>query len=61
MAVEFLRFDDFVDTNLKEKYSKLEAAILSKIAVMCIHELSEQRPNMIEVIQELSIYSSHSS
>ncbi|RYQ83338.1 cysteine-rich receptor-like protein kinase 3 isoform X1 [Arachis hypogaea] len=44
MAVEFLRFDDFVDTNLKKKYSKLEAAILSKIAVMCIHKLSEQRP-----------------
>ncbi|XP_057719209.1 cold-responsive protein kinase 1-like [Arachis stenosperma] len=50
MAVEFLRFDDFVDTNLKGKYSKPEAAILSKIAVMCIHELSEQRPNMVEVI-----------
>ncbi|QHO19973.1 hypothetical protein HN51_062486 [Arachis hypogaea] len=61
MAVESFRFDDFVDTNLKGKYSKAEAAILSKIAVMCTHELSEQRPNMVEVIRELSMYSSYSS
>ncbi|MED6182723.1 hypothetical protein PIB30_031367 [Stylosanthes scabra] len=60
MAVEAFRFDDFVDPNLKGKYSKREAAMFSKLATMCTHELPEQRPNMVEVIQELSLFSAHS-
>ncbi|MED6171136.1 hypothetical protein PIB30_037950 [Stylosanthes scabra] len=60
MAVESFRFDDFVDPNLKGKYLKPEAAIFSKLATRCTHELPEQRPNMVEVIQELSLFPAHS-
>lgn len=56
MAVESFRFDDFVDTNLKGRYAKSEAAMLAKLAVMCTHELPDQRPTMIEVIQELNAF-----
>ncbi|KAK7264451.1 hypothetical protein RJT34_32060 [Clitoria ternatea] len=61
MAAESFRFEDFVDPNLKGVYSKSEAAILSKLALACTHELPEQRPTMVEVIQELSMFSAHSS
>ncbi|KAK7330683.1 hypothetical protein VNO77_24881 [Canavalia gladiata] len=61
MTVESFRFEEFVDTNLKGLYSKSEAAILSKLAILCSHELPEQRPTMVEVIQELSMFPSHSS
>ncbi|RDX66542.1 putative serine/threonine-protein kinase, partial [Mucuna pruriens] len=61
VAVESFRFEDFVDTNLKGDYSKSEAAILSKLAIVCTHELPEQRPTMVEVIQELTMLPAHSS
>lgn len=61
VAVESFRFEDFVDKNLKGRYSKSEAAILSKLAVSCTHELPDQRPTMVEVIQELSVFPAHSS
>ncbi|KAL9326658.1 hypothetical protein ACSQ67_007303 [Phaseolus vulgaris] len=60
-AVEAFKFEDFVDTNLKGDYSKSEAAILSKLAIVCTHELPEQRPTMVEVIEELTMLSVHSS
>ncbi|KAJ1416041.1 Serine-threonine/tyrosine-protein kinase, catalytic domain [Sesbania bispinosa] len=60
MAVETSRFDDFVDTNLVGRYSKSEAATLSKLAMLCIHELPDQRPTMVDVIQELSVFPAHS-
>lgn len=56
MAVESFRFEDFVDTNLKGRYAKSEAAILAKLAIACTHELPEQRPTMEEVIQELGAF-----
>ncbi|XP_061348265.1 LRR receptor-like serine/threonine-protein kinase GSO1 [Gastrolobium bilobum] len=61
MAVESFRFEDFVDTNLKGIYSKSEAAILSKLAILCTNELPDQRPTMVELIQELSMFPAHSS
>ncbi|MED6167647.1 hypothetical protein PIB30_119077 [Stylosanthes scabra] len=60
LAVESLRFDDFVDRNLRGRYSKLEATVLSKLATLCTHELPDQRPTMVDVIQELSVFPSHS-
>lgn len=60
-AVESLRFEEFVDKNLKGIYSKSEVEILSKLATACTHELPDQRPDMREVIQELSILATHSS
>nr|KYP67205.1 Leucine-rich repeat receptor protein kinase EXS [Cajanus cajan] len=59
MAIESLRFDDCVDTNLKGRYSKFEAATLSKLAMQCTHELPDQRPTMVNVIQELNVFSVH--
>ncbi|KAF7810166.1 Protein NSP-INTERACTING KINASE 2 [Senna tora] len=62
MAVESFRFDDFVDTNLKGRYAKSEAAMLAKLAIACTHELPDQRPTMVEVIQELNAFpAQHSS
>ena len=61
VAVEAFKFEDFVDANLKGDYSKSEAAILSKLAIRCTHELPEQRPTMVEVIEELNMLSVHSS
>ncbi|KAL2321636.1 hypothetical protein Fmac_026015 [Flemingia macrophylla] len=61
VAVESFRFEDFVDSNLKGDYSKSEAAILSKLAIVCTHEVPEQRPTMVEVIQELTMLPAHSS
>ncbi|XP_047158290.1 LRR receptor-like serine/threonine-protein kinase RGI5 [Vigna umbellata] len=61
VAVEAFRFEDFVDTNLKGNYSKSEAAILSKLAIMCTNEVPEQRPTMVEVIQELAMLPLHPS
>lgn len=57
---EHFRFEDFVDTNLKGHYTKSEAAILSKLAIACTHEIPDERPTMVEVIQELSMFSAHS-
>ncbi|CAJ1943508.1 unnamed protein product [Sphenostylis stenocarpa] len=61
VAVEAFKFEDFVDTNLKGDYSKSEAAILSKLAIACTHEMPEQRPTMVEVIEELTMLPVHSS
>ncbi|KAL2595209.1 hypothetical protein AAZX31_11G029700 [Glycine max] len=58
-AVESFRFDDSVDTNLKGIYSKSEAATLSKLAIQCTNELPDERPTMVDVIQELSVLSAH--
>ncbi|TKY70862.1 NSP-INTERACTING KINASE 2 [Spatholobus suberectus] len=59
VAVESFRFEDSVDTNLRGRYSKSEAAALSKLAIQCTHELPDQRPTMVDVIQELSVFSAH--
>ncbi|KAJ7944805.1 Receptor-like kinase [Quillaja saponaria] len=53
LAVESFRLEDLVDKNLNGKYSKAEAAMLGRIALLCTQELPNQRPTMQEVIQEL--------
>ncbi|XP_015964398.1 LRR receptor-like serine/threonine-protein kinase GSO1 [Arachis duranensis] len=60
LAVESLRFDDFVDRNLRGRYSKHEATMLSKLATLCTHELPDQRPTMVDVIQELNVFPANS-
>ncbi|RXI01127.1 hypothetical protein DVH24_001361 [Malus domestica] len=53
-AAESCRYEEFVDANLKGKFSEPEAAALAKIALVCTHELPDNRPTMAEVIQELN-------
>ncbi|XP_057758808.1 leucine-rich repeat receptor-like serine/threonine-protein kinase At1g17230 [Arachis stenosperma] len=60
LAVESLRFDDFVDRNLRGRYSKHEATMLSRLATLCTHELPDQRPTMVDVIQELNVFPANS-
>lgn len=53
-AAESCRYEEFVDANLKGNFSEPEAAALAKIALVCTHELPDNRPTMEEVIQELN-------
>ncbi|KAM6588156.1 hypothetical protein CsatA_010761 [Cannabis sativa] len=49
-----LIFEDFVDANLKGEFSESEAAKLGELGLACTHELPEERPNVDEVVEELS-------
>ncbi|XAR71795.1 Non-specific serine/threonine protein kinase [Bertholletia excelsa] len=53
IAAETCNFPGFIDANLCGQFSELEAAKLAKIALMCTHESSEQRPSMDTVVLEL--------
>ena len=53
LAAESGRYEEFIDANLKGKFSKTEAAILTKIAVISTDELPDSRPTMKTVIQDL--------
>ncbi|KEH18194.1 tyrosine kinase [Medicago truncatula] len=59
-AFQSFKFDDCIDTNLKGRYSNSEASILTKLGMQCIHESPDERPNMVDVIQELSVFLAHS-
>ncbi|GAU20716.1 hypothetical protein TSUD_231300 [Trifolium subterraneum] len=59
-AFESLRLEDCIDTNLKGRYSSSEATTLTKLAVQCIHESPDQRPSMVDVIQELRVFPANS-
>ncbi|KAK6935245.1 Serine-threonine/tyrosine-protein kinase, catalytic domain [Dillenia turbinata] len=59
LAAESCRFEEFVDTNLKD-YSKSEASKLGKIAMACVNEDPDQRPTMETVVQELSTSTTYS-
>ncbi|CAI9260984.1 unnamed protein product [Lactuca saligna] len=52
-AAESCTFIDFIDPNLHGRFCEHEAAKFAKIALMCTHELPEQRPSVEEVVQEL--------
>ncbi|KAK1558816.1 hypothetical protein Q3G72_007060 [Acer saccharum] len=54
LAVESCKFEDFIDSNLKEKFTESEAAKLGKIALLCTHEDPENRPTIGAVIEELT-------
>lgn len=60
LAAESCRFEDFIDTNLEGKFSESEATKLAKIALMCTHELPTNRPNMEDILHELSSCSNSS-
>ncbi|XP_010276701.1 PREDICTED: probable leucine-rich repeat receptor-like protein kinase At5g63930 [Nelumbo nucifera] len=53
LGAESCKFEDFMDANLEGKFSEPEAARLARIALLCTHESSNQRPNMDTVVQEL--------
>lgn len=53
-GAESCRFQDFMDTNLKGKFSESEAAKLAEVALICTHELPTHRPNIDAIIKELS-------
>lgn len=54
LAAESCRYEEFIDANMKGKFSKTEAANLTKIAVICRDENPDCRPTMKTVIQDLS-------
>lgn len=54
LAAESCTLEGFIDKNLQNKFSASEAAKLTNIAVRCTHESPEKRPNIQEVIQELT-------
>ncbi|KAK9277790.1 hypothetical protein L1049_007337 [Liquidambar formosana] len=54
LAAEICTLEEFIDTNLKGKFSESEAAKLAKIALTCTHELPDHRPTIEALIQELS-------
>ncbi|CAK9173152.1 unnamed protein product [Ilex paraguariensis] len=60
LAAESCRLGDFVDPNLKGTFSESEAAMLTKVALVCTHELPDYRPTMATVIQELTKASGNS-
>lgn len=52
------RFEDFIDVNLRGKFSEAVAAKLGKLALECTDELPEERPAIQTIIQELNHCSS---
>ncbi|KAF9617812.1 hypothetical protein IFM89_038994 [Coptis chinensis] len=60
LGAESCKLEDFVDANLRGKFSESEAANLTKVALICTHEYPNQRPTMEMVIQELGNCSSSS-
>lgn len=55
LAAESATFENFIDRNLKGKFSESEAAKLGKMALVCTHEDPENRPTMEAVIEELTV------
>ncbi|XP_062213738.1 LRR receptor kinase SERK2-like [Phragmites australis] len=54
VVVESGDVEEIVDGNLQGSYSAAEAAKLAKIASVCTSENPDQRPPMVEVLQELA-------
>ena len=48
------KLDELIDENLNGNFSKLEAAKLASIALVCTSEAPSQRPRMEVVLKELS-------
>ncbi|GJW08424.1 probable leucine-rich repeat receptor-like protein kinase [Tanacetum coccineum] len=48
------RFEDFIDETLEGKFSESEADRLTRIGVICVDELPENRLTMEDVIRELT-------
>ncbi|KAL5570005.1 hypothetical protein UlMin_026580 [Ulmus minor] len=58
LGAESMRFQDFMDPNLHGRFFEYEAAKLARIALLCTHESSIERPLMEAVVQELGNCSS---
>ncbi|XAR70410.1 Non-specific serine/threonine protein kinase [Bertholletia excelsa] len=54
LVAESGRLEDLIDPNLRGKFIESEAVKITRIALVCTHELPDQRPTMEEVIEELS-------
>ncbi|GFZ01207.1 leucine-rich repeat protein kinase family protein [Actinidia rufa] len=54
LAAESRRLEDFIDPNLRGKFSDSEAAKLTEITLACTDERPDLRPTMEAVIEELS-------
>ncbi|XVE57745.1 hypothetical protein DITRI_Ditri04bG0114400 [Diplodiscus trichospermus] len=54
LGAETGKFEDFVDTNLRRKFSESMAAKLGKMALNCTHEHPNDRPSMETIIKELN-------
>ena len=52
-SAESGKLEDLVDKKLKGNFSKMEAAKLAAIALVCTSETTSQRPSMEKVVQEL--------
>lgn len=55
LAAESATFENFIDSNLKGKFSESEATKLGKMALVCTQEDPENRPTMEAVIDELTV------
>ncbi|KAL7001645.1 hypothetical protein U1Q18_002797 [Sarracenia purpurea var. burkii] len=53
VAAESTRFPDFIDKNLRGRFTEHEAEKIAEVALMCTYESPEKRPSMEAVIQEL--------
>ncbi|XP_022774514.1 probable leucine-rich repeat receptor-like protein kinase At5g63930 [Durio zibethinus] len=58
LAAESCRFQDFIDPKLQDRFFEYEAAKLARIAWLCTHDSSIERPSMEAVVQELGNCSS---
>nr|XP_023899120.1 PTI1-like tyrosine-protein kinase 2 [Quercus suber] len=58
LGAESCRVQDFIDPNLHDRFFEYEATKLARIALLCTHESSMERPSMEAVVQELGNCSS---
>ncbi|KAJ1431335.1 Serine-threonine/tyrosine-protein kinase, catalytic domain [Sesbania bispinosa] len=57
-AAESFRFQEFIDSNLHERFFEYEAAKLARMALLCSHDSPFERPTMEAIVQELNNCSS---
>ncbi|OIW07881.1 hypothetical protein TanjilG_19982 [Lupinus angustifolius] len=54
LAAESLSFEEFIDPNLHGRFFEYEATKLAKLALLCSHESSFERPSAEAIVQELN-------
>ncbi|KAE9617228.1 hypothetical protein Lal_00034444 [Lupinus albus] len=54
LAAESFSLEEFIDPNLHGRFFEYEAVKLAKLALLCSHESSFERPTVEAVVQELS-------
>ncbi|KAI4347442.1 hypothetical protein L6164_008255 [Bauhinia variegata] len=58
LAAESCRLQELIDPNLHGRFFEYEAAMLAKMALLCSHESTFERPSMETIVQELGNCSS---